>query len=379
MLFSPDDFSIYVHLPFCSKKCPYCSFYVIPFQIAKAKAYTDLVKKEWGLYRSLFTSKKLTSLYFGGGTPSLYPEGICALINAIGEDFDLSRTEITVEVNPENGSQKLFDTLKKGGVNRISIGAQTFDDALLKKIGRMHTAKETIDAINRCALVGISNISIDLMSELPGQTHEHITHTLDVIKTLPITHLSLYNLQIEPGTSFYKRRKQLEKELPKEKVASEMLINCFTSLEAMGFSRYEISAFAKEGKISKHNFGYWIGRPFLGLGASSFSYLDKERFQNIPHIGKYAKKIDSGDLAINFREKLCSQAALLELLALHFRLIKGFDLKAFQDHHGYLPKESLVEIEKLEKEQLIEKRKDLFALTPKGALFFDEVAPRLIH
>lgn len=379
MLFNPDDFSIYVHLPFCSKKCPYCSFYVIPFQIAKAKAYTNLVKKEWSLYRCQFSSKKLISLYFGGGTPSLYPEGICALIKMIGEDFDLSDTEITVEVNPENGSQELFETLKKGGVNRISIGAQTFDDCLLKKIGRMHTAKETVDAINNCALAGISNISIDLMSELPGQTHGHITHTLDVIKTLPITHLSLYNLQIEPGTSFYKRRKQLVKEIASEVEASQMLINCFNFLEEMGFSRYEISAFAKEGKISKHNFGYWIGRPFLGLGASSFSYIDKERFQNIAHIGKYAKKIGSGDLAVDFREKLSIQGALLELLALHFRLTKGFDLKAFEKHHGNLPHESLLEIEKLENEQLIEKRKNLFALTLKGTLFFDEVAPRLIH
>ncbi|PCI75597.1 coproporphyrinogen III oxidase [Candidatus Aerophobetes bacterium] len=375
------DFSIYVHLPFCRQKCPYCSFYVIPYKKSVANVYIETLKKEWDFYKKEFASRSLISLYFGGGTPSLHPEGVIELIALFKETFSMETTEISVEVNPEDGTLDLFKALKKAGVNRLSLGAQTLSNPLLKQIGRTHTTGSTLLSIENAKACGFSNISIDLMTELPTQTLNDIENTLNQIQNLDITHVSLYNLQIEKGTVFYKQKEQLVKKIASDEIAAQMLKTCIRELESMGFERYEISAFCKKGKASIHNLGYWTGREFLGLGASSFSYIKQERFQNFAHINRYTKLINESKKPIDFKEKLSPSASLLELFTLHLRLTQGFSLASFEHRHGKLSTITMKEIVKLCDENFIKKSQngDLLSLSSKGALFFDEVAPRLIE
>ena len=376
--FSDSDLSLYIHLPFCNKKCPYCSFYVIPYKESVADSYIESLKAEWALYKDSLKNRSLISLYFGGGTPSLHPQGIIEMIDLLKETFCLEKTEITVEVNPEDGSQALFDQLKGGGANRLSFGAQTLSNPLLTQIGRMHSTETTLSSIQTAQKCGFSNISIDLMTEIPGQILSDVESTLAQIERLNITHVSLYNLQIEKGTPFYKNKEAILKQTVDSKTAAKMITTCAESLKSIGFIRYEISAFCKEGFESKHNTGYWFGREFLGLGASSFSYMNKTRFQNIAHINKYKKLIEQGEKPINFTETLSGTASLLELLALHLRLMQGFSLTSFETQHGNLPKKTHGELEKLIDEGLLKQEGEKLSLSSKGSLFFDDIAPRII-
>tara|TARA_A100001015_G_scaffold274841_1_gene331559 strand:- start:6039 stop:7187 length:1149 start_codon:yes stop_codon:yes gene_type:complete len=376
--FSPNNLSLYIHLPFCRKKCPYCSFYVIPYKEEVANQYIQTLKAEWSLYASQFKGCHLVSLYFGGGTPSLHPQGISELITFFKGYFDLSQTEITVEVNPEDGNKALFTLLKQSGVNRLSLGAQTLSNPLLHQIGRAHSTQTTESSIKQAQDLGLTNISIDLMTEIPDQTLSDVANTLDKIEALNVTHLSLYNLQIEKGTSFYKHKKAILAKTVDSSVGAQMLQTCVEKLTQIGFNRYEISAFCKPGFTSKHNVGYWIGRDFLGLGASSFSYLKGRRFQNVANINKYEKQVLAGIKPISFDEQLSQKGSLLELLALHLRLTEGFCLNAFEQQHGQLPSSTYRELERLVAEGLVNKQDSSFALSSKGTLFFDDVAPRVI-
>lgn len=374
------DLSLYFHIPFCTRKCDYCHFFVLPDQEEAKDKLLSGFHAEWNLLKPWLHKKNVCTLYFGGGTPSLFsPQRIKNIINLVRKDVVVADdVEITLEANPENISLDLMKAYADIGINRVSLGIQTFDPSLLRLLSRTHSEKMALDAIHMTYKAGIKNISIDLMYDLPQQTLAHWSQTLSQVKSLPITHLSLYNLTFEPHTVFFKKREILSHSLPTEDTSLEMLEMAVSELESIGLKRYEISAFAKEGYRSIHNCGYWIGRPFFGLGPSAFSYFQGKRERNIAHLNRYCKMLEEGQLPRDFSEELDPEAHRRELLAIQLRLIEGVNLCDFETAFGPLEDSIKQEISTLIQDKLLLADGPIVKLSPKGLLFYDSVAERLI-
>jgi putative oxygen-independent coproporphyrinogen III oxidase len=348
---------------------------VIPDKGALKDLYAGSLALEWERQLPLLAGKRIVSIYFGGGTPTLFPSGVAAILSKIktAKLLIADPCEITVEANPEEGGDKrLFEDLAALGVNRISLGVQSLDDRSLTILERGHKAKQAKEAILAAYASDLHNLSIDLMYDLPDQTEASWQYTLDQIGSLPIAHLSLYNLTIEPHTSFYKRKNSLA--LPAPDASCKLLTLALNSLEKTGLKRYEISAFAKPGRESRHNTGYWTARPFLGFGPSAFSYWQGERLRNFPNLQRYARALKQGCSPVDFRERLPHPANLKELLAVRLRLFSPLDLNAFPP----LPPETLAALDKWTRDGCLSRAGSRIHLTERGALFYDSIAVDLI-
>ncbi len=369
--------SLYFHIPFCTKKCHYCHFYVIPDREEYKNKWMEGIALEYRLWQEELRSKKIETIYFGGGTPALIgPERLATILSWIPNRSP--DAEITLEVNPENITHAQMQAYREAGVNRVSIGVQTLNNPLLHTLGRTHNANRAIDSIYNTLEAGISNISIDLMYDLPSQTVPIWQETLKNIQNLPITHLSLYNLTIEPHTVFFKNQKSLAQLLPDEDSSLQMYEGAIEAFESFGLIQYEISAFAKAGKISHHNIGYWTGRPFLGLGPSAFSYWNHERFRNVANLNRYRDSLGKGCSPVDFREKLESQAHLRELFVIALRVKKGIDLEQFQKENGILPQDFCTTLIRLVDNHFIKRDRNTICLTRLGMLWYDSIASELI-
>lgn len=348
--------SLYLHLPFCRKKCPYCHFYVIGDKESLKDQLLNALRLEWQLRSPLIDT--VQTIYFGGGTPALFgPRRIAEVLSWLP-----SAGEVTLEANPEDITLELLSAYREAGVNRLSIGVQTLDDALLKAIGRTHNAQQAVDSVQTARAAGFDNITIDLMLELPNQTLAQLEKTLDQVVTLPIDHLSLYNLVLEPPSAFYRRPPA---GLPDDETGAQMLEMAVTRLESAGLKRYEISAFSKPGFESDHNTGYWTGRPFLGLGPSAFSYWDDQRFRNVANLTTYCEKLAAGEEPVDYRETLAPDARARELFAVGLRLLEGVT-------HSDIDIQSLIE------QGLLEQTPTHTRLSQRGRLYYDYVAAELI-
>lgn len=326
------------------------------------------LKKEWDLIRPELDGKKIVSLYFGGGTPSLLgPKALAEILGWIKPDSD---AEITLEVNPDGVTLEEMQAFYSTGINRISLGLQSLDNPLLKTLGRLHSAQQAIESVHLTSEAGFKNITVDLMYEIPGQTLPIWQATLGSLQNLPITHLSLYNLTFEPGALFYKQQKQLSPLLPSPQECLEMLNAACNSLPTLGLQRYEISAFAKPGFESRHNTGYWTGRPFLGLGPSAFSFWEGRRFRNVCHLKKWHTLLSQNLLPRDFDEKLSPLASLHERLAVRLRLFAGAPRNEYPVDPALL--------EKLVSKGWITLSPTLIQLTDEGRLFYDSVAEEII-
>lgn len=372
--------SLYFHIPFCKRKCDYCHFYVLPESEGAKQQLLEGFKQELILLRPLLEKKRVLTLYFGGGTPSLFgPDRLNALLQWIRSEIPIvPSAEITLEANPENVSLDLMQAYAEAGVNRVSLGIQTLESHLLQLLGRLHHSHTALQAIHTVYQVGIQNISIDLMYDLPNQTIQHWITTLQHLKNLPISHLSLYNLTIEPHTLFFKKQSTLRPLLPDEETSLAMYEKAIEHLEAMGLHQYEISAFAKSGFESQHNIGYWTGRPFLGLGPSAFSYWEGKRFRNIAHLGKYCQSLKQKILPRDFEEQLDLEARRRELFVIQLRLRQGVLLSTFNHLYGSLDTTTQRTIDLLVKQGYLNHLQDHIALTKKGLLFYDTIASELI-
>jgi oxygen-independent coproporphyrinogen-3 oxidase len=364
----PSEISLYFHIPFCRRKCPYCHFYVVPFEKKFHTTLLDALRLEWDLYKHHLQGKKIVSVYFGGGTPFLIgPDSIAEILSWISLP---PSAEITLEANPEDVTLEAMQAFAKAGINRVSLGIQSLDDNLLKILGRHHTSLQARQAILSTGQAGISNITIDLMYEIPEQTLSTWKNTLDQLSELPLTHLSLYNLTIEPQTVFYKKRASLTPLLPSSEDSFAMLNTAVEALEKIGLRRYEISAFAKEGYVARHNTGYWLGRPFLGFGPSAFSYFEGKRYRNFCDLKKYAAMLQTGKSPIDFAEQLSPLASLHERLAIQLRLLEGVDTREFPiDPSLY---------QKLQDKGWLHIQGTRAQLTPQGLLFYDSVAEEIV-
>lgn len=378
---TPSEISLYFHIPFCTKKCNYCHFYVLPDQEPLKNQLLIALKLEWKRMLPLLINKSIISIYFGGGTPSLFsPDRIQAVLETIHRDlpFDYSTTEITLEVNPENGYFSLMRAYAQAGINRVSIGIQTLDQELLHLLGRLHSPSLAKRSVLETYEAGITNLSIDLMYDLPRQSLKHWETTLQEIGTLPLSHLSLYNLTIEPFTVFFKKQNFVRPLLPDEETSLAMYNAAIEHLTSFGLEQYEISAFAKPGFYSKHNTGYWLARPFIGFGPSAFSYWEGKRFRNVANLKKYHQSLILNQSPIDFNEQLDPIAHLKELFVIQIRLCQGISIADFEQRHGKLSQETLETIEQFILDGFLTQSNQILSLTKKGVLFYDTVASELI-
>jgi len=365
------EISLYFHIPFCKRKCDYCHFYVLP---SKEPYHQDLLlglKLEWERQLPLLSGKQIVSIYFGGGTPSLLePEFYSKILGWVRSDSSLSSdAEITLEANPDDVSLEKMQAYASIGINRVSIGVQSLDNLLLKKLGRIHHSQKAMNSIYTTYEAGITNISIDLMYDLPEQTLATWISTLNEAVTLPISHLSLYNLTIEPHTAFYKKRELLQQQVPNEETSLAMYQEAIAILENAELKQYEISAFSKDQKWSRHNSGYWTARPFLGFGPSAFSYWEGSRFRNIAHLKRYVDKLKENQSPVDYEETLDSEAQARELFVVQLRLKTGVFLEKYPDFKV---------VYELVKQGYLEIQEGVVKLTDRGILCYDSVAVELI-
>lgn len=276
---------LYIHIPFCVKKCEYCDFVSFSGMDGRRDAYIDAVIREMEAFRG----EKVNTVFIGGGTPTaLDGAQLARLLAAVRDTFSVAPdAEFTVEANPGTVTEDKAAVLLAGGVNRISVGVQSFNDAELKAIGRIHDAETAYAAVNHLKASGFNNISIDLMASLPYQTAESFKNTLDTALSLPITHISVYSLIIEDGTPIQKKYESGIYKQPDEDMDRELYRLTGEALSSRGFNRYEISNYARPGFESRHNLKYWNCDEYIGVGLAAHSYIDGVRSFNTSDLAAY--------------------------------------------------------------------------------------------
>ena len=310
----------YIHIPFCKSKCKYCSF-VSYNQTGKINNYIKALKNE---IDTVYQQEKLSTLYFGGGTPSLIKKEL--LEEIINKFHYAENCEITLELNPDDASLKYLQELYDIGINRLSIGSQTFNDTILKLIGRRHESKDIIEAVNLAKKAGFKNISVDLIYGLPTQTIEDVKNDLEKFMKLGIQHISTYGLKIEEESFWGKNPPAV----PDDDMQADMYIEINNFLEKRGFYRYEISNFARKGFESKHNLNYWNNNEYYGFGVSAHGYLEGARYSNECDLNKY---LLNPMHPVTFH-RLSAQEKLEEEIFLGFRKTSGINIKKIQDKFG---------------------------------------------
>ncbi len=370
----PDSVSLYWHIPFCTQKCGYCHFYVLP---NKESLKDELLQGLLLEFESVFpriSESNIPSIYFGGGTPALFgPERLEKLLQWQRRLKLTSDCEITLEANPEELTVELLEAYRAIGINRLSIGVQSLNDSLLTTLTRRHSAQKAIDMVQAANRIGFDNITIDLMYDVPGQTLDQWKDTLYCAVELPITHLSLYNLTIEPHTQFFKNQAQLKPLIPDDTISQAMYEAAVETLNAAGLHQYEVSAFAKSGFPSRHNSGYWTGRAFHGFGPSAFSYWKGCRFQNVSNQKRYVEALNANQSSVDFEETLTPDAQERELFVIRLRLVEGLDL-----NHFSIDSSTLSSLQELIKHGYLLREGDVVKLTHRGRLCYDSVATELV-
>lgn len=352
--------SVYIHIPFCKSKCKYCSF-VSSVQTDIIEEYVQALIKEIDFY---YKSNRLRTLYFGGGTPSLMPSN---LIELILQKFNISQdTEITFEINPDDSKESYLKDLKCLGINRLSFGAQTFNDRILKLIGRRHSAKDILKSVEIANNVGFKNVSIDLIYGLPEQTQNILEADLRIVERINIKHVSTYGLKIEePSFYFFNKPRNI----PNDDKQADMylLINKF--LSDIGFKRYEISNFSLQGYESKHNLNYWNNAEYYGFGVAAHGYKDGMRYSNSENITDYI----SNPLKHKTEHFVSIQEKLEEEIFLGFRKESGIDINHINKSFGIDFEKKYERVLKRYLPDLIEKTESGYKLTLNGVLLSNNI------
>ena len=270
-----EPMGIYIHIPFCLSKCPYCDFYSIKYQEDTAEKYVQSVAR--ALESSSVRGRKVNTVYFGGGTPVLLGEKLVYLLDEVKKNFDVAPdSEITLEANPAAMTLETLQKLHEGGFNRISIGVQSASDSELARLGRRHNFAQAVESVQLSQQAGFQNVSVDLMIGTPDQTKDSISSFISTFAGLSVQHISGYLLKIEKGTPFAKQH--IEKICPDEDASVELYLHTVAEMEKHGFFQYEVSNFAKKGFESKHNLKYWRCQEYLGVGPAAHSFIDGKRF-----------------------------------------------------------------------------------------------------
>ena len=368
--------SAYVHIPFCTQICYYCDFSKVFIKNQPVDSYLEHLLEEFQSY----DIKKLRTLYIGGGTPTaLSASQLEVLLKGLTENLDLSvLEELTIEANPGDLDADKIAVLKNSAVNRVSLGVQTFDDKMLKKIGRSHLEKDIYENIDRLKLAGFDNISIDLIYALPGQTMEQVKENVAKAIGLDIPHMSLYSLILENHTVFMNRMRRGKLPLPKEELEAEMFEYIIAELERVGFEHYEISNFSKPGFESRHNLMYWDNAEYYGIGAGASGYVDGVRYKNHGPIRHYLSAVEEGNARIT-EEHLSQKEQMEEEMFLGLRKKSGVSMARFEEKFGRSFDGLYGEIVKdLVQQGLMQIDGDRVRMTKRGLFLGDTVAERFI-
>ena len=362
-----NEIGVYVHIPFCKKKCDYCDFISYCNKDNLIEDYVQAVKAE---IQSQNIKPEITTIYIGGGTPSyIDSKYIIEILEKIKEKNVSSNAEITIEVNPGTVTKEKLEDYIKSGINRISIGLQTTNDELLKQIGRIHNFTQFLETYKLAKKVGFKNINVDLMLGLPNQRIKDLKESLEQIIKLKPKHFSVYSLIVEDGTPIANKIEKGEMQLPDEELERNMYWFVKNTLELNGFIHYEISNFAKKGYESKHNLNCWNQKEYIGIGASAHSYRDITRYSNTENIEEYIENVNNGNFNRNkiIHEIQKEDDAKKEFMLLGLRKIKGVDINLFKNKFGdnpiYLFRN---ELKKLTDERLLIIDDNNIRLTNKG-------------
>lgn len=324
---------LYIHIPFCHSKCRYCDFPSYAHMETFFSDYVDALCCE--ISTSHQKGQRVDTIYFGGGTPSLLSiEQLNRIMTALTKTFTLSTdSEITIEGNPESLYPAYMRSLVAIGFNRISIGIQSFQPALLQKLGRIHSSEEAVHAVTEAYDAGFANISADLMYGLPGQTVAHVQDDVHRLIALPVSHASIYSLIVEEGTWLYRDVEKGFLSLPKDQDVEAMADCVHSIMSDAGFEHYEISSYALPGKRSRHNSKYWTYEDYLGFGASAHSFYGGERYANIHTIPGYIQKAGHESLHQE-RVTIDEKRGQEDFCFLALRMIDGIEYEAFQKRFG---------------------------------------------
>lgn len=319
---------LYIHIPFCQSKCNYCHFISFPYRRVLASRYEKAVIREIKCGFASEANKEVDSIYIGGGTPSLVPaRHINDILTTCRGRFRIQdNCEISIEANPGTISEKKVAAFRKSGVNRISIGAQSFVDQELSAIGRLHNAKMVFDSLHQLKKGGFENINLDLMLGLPFQTKASWKRNLEIFAQLEVPHVSIYMLDLDDQCPLYKLVANGSVRIPEEDLVSDMYLETIDSLSSCGYLQYEISNFARQGYACRHNLKYWLRNPVHGFGLGSHSFDGTARYANKSQISDYLEAIETGISPMSWREPIGIDQALQETLFLGLRLTEGIDL-----------------------------------------------------
>lgn len=340
------EFGLYIHIPFCRQKCFYCDFPSFAGREKKIDRYLQALEQEFALLRQRVLPKENVrdieskfaprTIYIGGGTPTaLNANQLEKLLEIVQKYVVVAKAEeFTVEMNPGTVDREKLLLLQQAGVNRLSVGVQSFDDHCLQKIGRIHTAQEAADTIELAHNLGFDNISLDLIYGLPQQDREILTKSVERALALPVQHISIYGLQLEEGTAFQRMADMGKLQLPTDELVEVMYDYIVEKLPEAGYQRYEISNYALPGYESKHNLSYWQDVDYLGLGSGAHSYWQGTRYENPIGIDDYISVLEAGRLPATLEEQVDRQAHMEEYCFLGLRTAAGIDKNLFQQKFG---------------------------------------------
>lgn len=326
---------IYIHIPFCSSKCYYCDFNSSPEKLDRVEEYFNSLLKEIDFYESEIRKCGINTVFIGGGTPTVvdskYIGKLLEKLYMMNKDHSPIK-EITIEGNPATFTADKVKDYIRVGINRFSMGVQSFNDRLLKKIGRSHTEKDVYDSVETLRAFGAKNINLDIMFGLPDQTYDDVLESIEKAIKLKVEHLSYYSLKLEEGTVLYDLDKRDYLNFPDEDTERKMYHDVKKILERYGYDHYEISNFSKKGYESVHNIGYWELKPYIGLGLSAASNIYKKRYSNVEDFDEYIRLIQKGVKPISNEsiEEIDKKMEMAEYLILGLRLSRGISIKEFK-------------------------------------------------
>ena len=373
-------FGIYVHIPFCKKKCKYCDFISFSCFEEKEEEYVNCLIKE---IENKKCSNVVSTIYIGGGTPSIIDsKNIIKILESIYSNFNvLDDAEITIEINPGTVTKEKLHDYKNVGINRLSIGLQSAENRILELIGRIHTYEDFLKTYNLSREIGFKNINVDLMLAIPTQTEKELISSVEKIIELNPEHISLYSLILEEGTELESLVSKKELELLDEKIERKMYWDTKKLLEKNGYNHYEISNFSKKGFESNHNMDCWNQEEYLGIGLASHSYFENKRFSNIDNLNKYLENINNSDFEknIELHEIQDKPNKMKEFMMIGLRKIDGVKISDFEKKFRINPLFYFrFEISKLTDEDLIEVDLDNIKLTKNGLDLANQVFEEFI-
>ena len=366
---------LYVHIPFCSSRCSYCDFATGLYQSELAERYVAALIEE--IRASGYSGASVDTIYFGGGTPSLLaPSQLDRILATLHEQFTIDpKSEITLEINPGSVTRDKLDAFRSLGVNRASFGAQTFDDAELAKLGRSHNGADALKTFADLRDAGFNNISFDLIAGLPGQTLEGWQRNIEQFLALSPEHLSFYLLEVHSGTPLAEHIRRGLQPVPDDDLAGLMYRWMLDHASEAGYEHYEISNLCQPGFHSRHNVKYWSADPYYGFGCSAHSYDGRtRRWSNHRDVLKYVELIENGMAPIVEEQELTETDVRAEALFLGMRLMRGVDVRRYQESFGVdLREQHGADLDRFRKAGLLEFDGDLIRLTRTGALLSNEV------